>query len=795
MLLCRHFLRAPTSNSASAQRLVQGHVCDRTSFNHRYSHANLVTRESFPKVAVQPSPTKPGDPPPDPRPALLERVLCVSRYSVPKTARDSKPVVAKELMSEKTKHGPFDAYTELRAQDPTLSASLPTGILCRLAEGAVKHGSQDIVDSLTADVLDDYLLCEQQRAEVAVSLLCVPRRYSSLLNKQTTLSLLTIIRRQDQLCALPAPAVLHVMTIITDDATSDTLDQSLINFILDPFLKHLSSLRPPTGAKAVSYRPPEVTFLAYALIDKFVSLRRYHEAFELFQTLSDCGHVPPEALLADVPPPLTHDFAVIVRSTLARACLHWDWHHRGVGFIASIIKSQYSLKQDLEPLALELLHASLERCSPAQFKACSWLMCRLVDPRCGIFIPTKTMHLFYSQALRAGDCESAHMFYSHTQSRRVKTMRGYPSPQGATLTWLMAYLVAPKHDVHLARSLAKQVVDTSEPIPRYDRGRFIALAASRGFATEARALWERYSVGYGREFVVGNAATMLRMVSLFTQRDSWTRKRMVRRPRVDEGCSDLVEETDYYQFARQVLEAFRESILPLEEANHFDLSALARGYFMLGEMGEGLRPFRVLIGRREVPDRHDINIALSAMARQSPRAAWQMVDRMAGQGLRPDGVTFGTVLHEAIEHGDTELVTEILDRARKAGVSLSSKSMVSLIRASVAVGEGIDDKRLEANVRQAWEVVRTTGERSAVHTPNVGKCCIVACLHLEDPVMAFNFWARLMRGKTEWGDREQRRQRRAIGNMVRRHCAEGRLDVDRARTMLRALDAGGRGEV
>ncbi|KAF8133854.1 hypothetical protein EV363DRAFT_1430380 [Boletus edulis] len=782
MFLCRHILRAHTPNSTSTQRLVQGHVHDRTSSNLRYRHANLATRESVPKDAVQSPTIRPS--PPDPRPALLERVLRVSRYSVPKTTSDYK-LVAKEVTSEKTKHGPFDAYTQLRAQDPALVASLPTDVLCCLAEGAVKHGSQDIVDNLTADVLDDYLLAEQQRAQVAVSLLCIPRRHSGLLDKQTTLSLLTIIRRQDQPVAFPAQAALHVMTTILNDTTSDAHDQSVINFVLGPFLEHLASLQPPTGAKGVSYRPPEATSLAYGLVDKFVSLKRYQEAFELFQTLSDCGHVPPEALLAEVPSPLAHDFAVIVRSTLARACLHWDWHHRGVGFIASIMTSQDSLKRDLEPLALELLHASLERCSPTQFKACAWLMCRLVDPRCGIGIPRKTVQLFYSRALGVGDGESAHVFYSHTQSRRVKTMHNYPLPQGATLTWLMGYLVGQKHDVHLARSLAKQVVDTSELIPRYDRGRFIALTASHGFATEARALWERYSEGYGREFVVGNAATMVRMVSLFTRRDSWARRK-ARAARVEEDLDTI--ESDYYRFARRVLDAFRESILPLEEANHFDLSALARGYFMLGEMSEGLRPFRVLIGRREIPDRHDINIALSAMARRSPRAASEVVDRMVEQGLQPDGVTFGTVLHEAIEHGDAELVAKMLDRAREAGVSLSPKTMVALIRASVAVGHDVDDERLEANVRQAWEVVRTTGEWSAVHTPNVGKRCIVACLHLDDPVMAFNFWARLMRGKTEWGDQEQRKQRRVIGEMVRRHCAEGRLDTDRAGAMLRALE-------
>lgn len=789
MLLCRRILRAHASNSVSAQRLAQGHVRDPAPLSLRYNHPNLITCESLAQATLQPSSLTQCAPPLDSRPALLERVLRVSRYPVPQTAQGPEPV-AEQVVSEKAKHNSFDAYSELRAQDPTLSASLPTDVLCRLAEGALKHGSQDIVDNLTADVLDDHLLSQQQRAEVAASLLCVPRRYSSLLDKRTILSLLTIIHRWDRRFDLPVPATLHVIKTIIDDTTSCILDRSSINLVLGTFLKQLASLQPPTGAKAVSHRPLEAISLAYLLINKFVSLKQYREAFELFQTLSNHGHVPAEALLAEVPSPLAHDFAVIVRSTLARACLHWDWYHRGVGFIASIMKSQDSLKQDLEPLALELLHGSLERCSATQFKACAWLMCHLVDPHCGVVIPTQIIHLFYHRAMRVGDREAAHVFYSHTQSGRVKTTTNYPPPRGATLTWLMKYLVGQKHDVHLARCLAKQVVDTSEPIPRYDRGHFIALTASQGFATEARALWKRYSVGYSREFVVGNAATMIRVVSLFAQRDSWSRKmKRTGARRVGAGYSELDEKmgTEYHRFAHQVLEAFRESILPLEGANHFDLSALARGYFMLGEMGEGLRSLQVLIGRREIPDQHDMNVALSAMARQSARAASRVVNRMIDLGLRPDQVTFGTVLHEAIEQGDEELVTEMLNRAREVGVSLSPKTMVSVIQASVAVGEGMDSKRLEANVGHAWEVVRTADEGSVVHTPNVGKCCIAACLHVEDPALAFKFWEHLVQGKTQWGDLEQRNQRRAIGHMVRRHCAEGRLDMDQGDAMLRAL--------
>ncbi|KAF9221577.1 hypothetical protein BS17DRAFT_757539 [Gyrodon lividus] len=803
MLLCRRILRVHTPNLIPIQRLFQGHARDGALFNFNLNprHVLIAPRAGMSEVAVQPFIASHDDQPPDPRAALLERVLRVSRYSVPRTTKGPQ-LVGKEDGTEKAKYGPFEAYKDLRSQDPTFTASLPTDVLCRLAEGAVKYGSQNIVDSLTADVLDDNLLREEQRAPIAASLLSIPLRYSGLLDKQTMLSLLIIIDRQQQLSVLPAPAAFHVMKRIIDDTLPDAGDEFLINFVLPPLLKHLGSLHAPKGTKAMSYRPPEAISVAYGLINKLVTLQRHQDAIELLQSLAESGHVPTETFhQVDVSSPLKHDFAVIVRSTLARACLHWGWHHRGVGFIAAIIKSRNIVKQDFGPLALELLHSSLETCSHTQFKACAWLMCQLTEPRYRIIIPDRTVRLFYHRAFRVGDGESAQLFYSHTQSRRVRAGADYPTPKGAPLTWLMTRLVDQKHSVHLARCLARQVVDRSESLPRYDRPRFIALTASQGFATDARELWEKYSVGNARHYVVGNAATMIRMVSLFAQRDSRTRAKleMLKSPRSqgpadDTKCQEYEQkQADYSQFAHRVLRAFHDSILPIEKADHFALSALARGYFMLGHMSEGLEPFRILIRRREIPDTHDINVALSAMAQHSPRAASQMVDRMVRQGLRPDAVTFGTVLHQAIAHGDLELITGVLDRARELGLEeLSSKTIAALIRTSVTIGDEIDQDTLEANVQHAWDMIQSTPESSVVHTPNIGKCCILASLHLDDPVMAFNFWERLVRGKAEWEDREQTFQRRLISNMIRRHSQAGRLERERGRVMLLKLgDRGG----
>jgi hypothetical protein len=724
----------------------------------------------------------------------------VSQFSMPEPTKG--PIfVGSEVADEKFKQS-FDAYKELCSQDPTFAASLPTDILCRLAEGAIKYGSQDIVDCLTADVLDDNLLHEKQRAPVAVSLLCIPPRCRGLLDKQTTLSLLTIIincQQQQKHSVLPVLAAFHVMTRLMEDDPIHVGYRSLMNFVLPTFLKHLRSLQAPNGTKAMSYRPPEVIAVAYKLVDKLVTLKQRQDAIELIQSLTESGHLPLEAFQqVEVSSPL--DFSVIVRSTLARACLHWDWHHRGVGFIAAIIRSQLVVKQNLGPLALELLHVSLSTCSAKQFSACAWLMCQLTHPRHGITIPNRTVHLFYHRACHLRDSESARLFYTHTQSSRVKVTVDYPPPRGPSLTWLMTHLVDQKHDVHLARCLAQQVVICSETISLYDRARFIALTASQGFAREARLLWEKYSVGNARDHVLGNAATMIRMVSLFAQRDSRTRAKveMLKSLRaqglVDEtGYQELEQKQIHYsRFAHRVLRAYHDSIMPIEKADHFSLSALARGYFMLGHMKEGLRCFKILIHRREIPDTHDINVALSAMAQRSPRAASETVDRMVARGLRPDAVTLGTVLHQAIVHGDLELVTELVDRAPKLGIeNFSSKTIAALIRTSVTTGDETEEDTLVENVQRAWEVIQSIPESSVVRTPNIGKCCILASLHLDDPVMAFNLWERLILGKTEWDDGEQVFQRSLISDMIRRHCQVGRLDRDRGRVML--LKLGDRG--
>ncbi|KAH7885228.1 hypothetical protein F5I97DRAFT_1883813 [Phlebopus sp. FC_14] len=797
MLLCRRIHRVLTPSSAPVQRLVQGHFYDKTLLRLKSRYVYTATREIVQDV-VQNAPIP--HLPPDPTAEMLETVLRISRYSVPKAAKKRKSQDESRLV-EKTQRGPFEAYEELRAKDSSLAASLPTDVLCRLAEGAAKYGSKLIVDSLSADILDNCLLSAERRARVAASLLCIPWRFANLLDKPKIHSLLTIIHSQDRLSALSPVALGYIVKCVVDAAPS-TLDESLLGFVLPHFLKLLGTLQAPQGTKLMSYRPPEPIPTAYSVINALMTLRRNQEALDLFQCLTETGHVPPDTFRHDdISSPQARDFGVIVRSTLARACSHWGWHYRGVGLVAAIVESQESIDHDLGSLIVRLLHSALEWCSPEQLKHCAWLMAQVTDAYHNIIIPDHTVHLFYRRAFHAGDGTSAELFYGRASAPQVREKANYPLPRGPALTWLMSHFVHQKHNVHLARSLANQVVETSEPIPRYDRARFIAHAASHGFATSARALWETYSVGHARGHVVGNAATMIRMVSLFAQRDLRARaklemlRHLEQSELVDQDASPKEQQkrSDYSEFAHRVLYTFHDVISPLERADHYDLSALARGYFILGHMPEGLQPFRILLRRKEIPDIHDINIALSALARHSPKAAAQQIRRMLRKGLHPDAVTFGTVMHEAIVHGDLPLVTDLAILAREQGLEeLSSKTIADLIRTSVAIGDETDIT-LRDNLCRAWDIILSTPDSSVVHTPNIGKSCMLASLHIDEPVMAFNFWKRLVKDKAEWSDREQTFQRSLITKMVRRHCRAGKLDVGRGQAML--LELGVKGKI
>ena len=144
----------------------------------------------------------------------------------------------------------------------------------------------------------------------------------------------------------------------------------------------------------------------------------------------------------------------------------------------------------------------------------------------------------------------------------------------------------------------------------------------------------------------------------------------------------LARAADLRGFAGRVFDAFRESKRPLAQADHKDLNALARAAFVLGRDAAAAEAFALMRARGIRSDLHDLNVALAAVAKANPASGAARLRTMIEGGLKPDAVSFGTVVHWAIFHGDVPLVGEVLRLARAHGVErLSFKTMGSILGA------------------------------------------------------------------------------------------------------------------
>ncbi|KAI0081587.1 hypothetical protein K474DRAFT_1703759 [Panus rudis PR-1116 ss-1] len=202
------------------------------------------------------------------------------------------------------------------------------------------------------------------------------------------------------------------------------------------------------------------------------------------------------------------------------------------------------------------------------------------------------------------------------------------------------------------------------------------------------------------------------------------------------------------EFVHLVIAKFREVQTPLSKASRNTLNALARVYFITGQIMEGFRMFKILVARRELPDLRDVNVALSALSEYNPAIGSRMLDRMIDKGLKPDGVSYGTIIHAALLHDDHLLVRELILKARKSGVDLTEKTYGTLIRGTLSeLYADSEDNRLQA--RRASALLRILEQSGYTPSVRIARDCVIAALRAGDTLMAFRIWRHYMRGKAD----------------------------------------------
>ena len=636
------------------------------------------------------------------------------------------------------------------------------------------------------------------RTELATALLSIPRLR---VNPSLTASLLFCIA-PDHLSSLSIDALSHIAcTLIHHPSPSSVV--TLLTSLVENIAHRLKPLWRKNHGPPVSGRHTVSTWYLYRLVVHLSELRLREPAMRLFQSLLETAYIPPEAIQrADQS---LKDFHLIIILTLVRSCIFWKWNHRALALLRDYLDRGPPVDPVINRLCQDVLYALIEFPTVKDLALGVSFVKDIISGPELISIPPGLVRQIYSSAQRLGRPRLATSLYMLTQCGPVSSLHEFPLPSGPSLTWFLRYLSNQATYLPLARRLVKQVTDRCEPIPLPDRAEFITIAANSGFASPARTLWERYSSGNSGRMVVGNAAMVVRMCSLFARlgrgkaaytsensglADKTTTSLDLSVPNGDANGlhRSLLEEEgeEYWNFANLVLTKFRKAKEPLHLASREDLNALARANIILGHVTEALQVLRVVVNRNERPDLHDVNVMLSAAANADPRMALKMVQRMVALGPKPDGISLGTVIHRAARQGNFAVMTTLLRLAHETGQQLTTKTMVTVIRASVTLS-GADKDAIRDNLVCALRIIMANEHSNHLASLNMGRFCADEALKADDPSLAFEFWKRVVQPRAEWDEDSHVSLRRRIASSIRSHCKKGDIRTEDGRRLALAL--------
>ncbi|KAJ6508955.1 hypothetical protein C8R45DRAFT_860388 [Mycena sanguinolenta] len=700
---------------------------------------------------------------------LFERLLALS----PDHAKTT------DKMNTTEKITLFQAYKHLRILDRKALAVLPLPSYFVLLAKATMQGHGELSSQLVEDILEYGPKDDLHSAALGI----MTSRSLPLLLPETILHLLQCLERSSGgLNQLPRTAF-AVLVLTFAEAPRHNVDASLLELIYPLLLTRLKSLRLPQDASILSYKPPDIIHASFAFVHKLFLLSQEQRTLEIFQVLVNSGNIPSEAVQTV---PGLNGFEAIVRSALVRASMHWYWRPLAERFLSPLLKTSTPPSHTII-LTKDTLYACLNEPSVDDLVACRSLISQIhpFSP-----IPNGVIREYYDAAQSIGAPQEAHALYAFTRSEKVLKTHGYPCPRGDALPWLLRHLL--EINSHLAQDLAREILDRNLPVPVEFRASIVKQLAQRGHAAVARSLWSKYAVGKERQSLIGNPALFVRMVSLFhhlIQKDDQSLAQRAQRGEEEDDEFAAVRERrrDCKEFLDFVMSEFALAHPPMAQCNHQVITSQARAFFIVGDFARGFETIKVLLDRKEMPDIYDVNVTLTIMAEHDPRSAAQIVRRMVEKGLQPDQITYGTIMHHALAHGDMELVDEMVQRVGELrGTHLSYKSIVSLIRGSIAFDAGSVPTQM-SKLRSAFDIVKSIGRSTVVYTPSHGKFFVRACLQASDPTMAFKFWELLIKDKARIDDWEQLALRRSIARALEEHQDKKWIKDMHARAMIAQL--------
>lgn len=412
----------------------------------------------------------------------------------------------------------LEAYKNLRRSGGSLASEQSIEEFKKILFLAV----QELDDTEVSTMLADDVLQAAPRLQVNILGMLVEALFGSIKSNRKALPKDRIVRllqalqsRNDDLALLSSASRMNVAATITSLPEDSELDATL-RAMLIPLLCDLL-VDPTEETRSLKREVSEAAIWPlYRLALDLVREGRREQALEVVRKLVKTRNVSPSAIRqADLQ---SGDFRHIVLSAAVRSCMQWGWRDRGSFIITNSLSAETVVSPNLAELAVHFAAYLLDPPRKNDLKMVASIIMQLMARGPKGCLPSRLLQDFYSAAIDFRSMQLIEAVYAESRTAAVLEKHSYPpSVSNGALLKLMRYFSSHSKNIHLARELASQVVQDEIPLATQLRSKFIELAATQGLATSARALWERYSTGPERTWVVGNSATMVRMVSLFVR--------------------------------------------------------------------------------------------------------------------------------------------------------------------------------------------------------------------------------------------------------------------------------------
>ncbi|KAK0244336.1 hypothetical protein EDD85DRAFT_898140 [Armillaria nabsnona] len=673
----------------------------------------------------------------------------------------------------------LDVYFQMRSEDLNSISSLPAAVYPNII--ADKALSLNQYKSIVSDVLHIWKCLEPGQIIVLRS---ITNSYHFF--HLSSEDVLALVQKLDQLYGGLEKADRGLVERILGNVypTPTVAHLELLDMLHPVVMYHLEKHPLPPKKASVLYCPSQLIRRSGFYIRSLLIADKRDKVLEVFQVLMEKQFVQPIPELS-----ASQEFGVIVLLTLTKAWFHWDWRNIGIQLLIDGVRQPNAFDPAITSATHRLIadctYQCVQHARHQELSDCLELLFQLhsISP-----LPDNIIHALYITLKTQEFFALALKLYTFVSDPSVIEHHAYPPPPSEVLLWLLKSIDNQSSGSHLARSLAGAVVHQNVHLPVEDRAYFIAILAKNGFGNLARTLWLRYSTGPDKAYVTGNATCMIRMVSIFTH----LRKRLnslESRPstRIPDPALSRERDTEFATFVNHVLTEWSLVHTPLTAASHENLTSFARANFIAGRQSDVFSVYEILLERREIPDLHDVNIVLGALAERHPRAAARMIERMVEKGLHPDGVTFGTVMHQALVHKDLSLFQDLLLRLSEMQVALTEKALVSFLRANATLSLTAAPDVQRKKFLGILSVVTAMKHTGITSSPHLGKFLAYAALKAGLVVFAYRFWKLLLSESAQWDDDEQGQLRSTLISNIRSRWHKGTLSDGRARLMLRHL--------